>query len=364
MRSTQQVYALKILNKWDILRRGETACYQEEREVLLRGDRHWITALHYAFQDDNYLYLVMDYYVGGDLLTLLSKFGDRLPEDMAQFYLAEMVMAIDSVHRLGYVHRDIKPDNILLTADGHIRLGDFGSCLKLLDDGMVYSSLAVGTPDYLSPEILRAVEGGGGYGPECDWWALGICAYEMLFGTTPFYAESISETYAKIIHFQEHFEFPPSGPEISEKACIFITGLICERKIRLGRKGFSDFRSHGFFCGLDWCSLHKLPAPFLPEVSNPTDTSNFDILDDSLSDMEMLSNVTDGAPMGVHLAFVGYSYTRQLWQLPDTVPDICLHYWTFHLLWSKVLLHPPMLPQKGMRLTKYQDFLKTCRGIS
>uniref|UniRef100_A0AAQ5YRT9 non-specific serine/threonine protein kinase n=1 Tax=Amphiprion ocellaris TaxID=80972 RepID=A0AAQ5YRT9_AMPOC len=285
MRSTQQVYALKILNKWDILRRGETACYQEEREVLLRGDRHWITALHYAFQDDNYLYLVMDYYVGGDLLTLLSKFGDRLPEDMAQFYLAEMVMAIDSVHRLGYVHRDIKPDNILLTADGHIRLGDFGSCLKLLDDGMVYSSLAVGTPDYLSPEILRAVEGGGGYGPECDWWALGICAYEMLFGTTPFYAESISETYAKIIHFQEHFEFPPSGPEISEKACIFITGLICERKIRLGRKGFSDFRSHGFFCGLDWCSLHKLPAPFLPEVSNPTDTSNFDILDDSLSDM-------------------------------------------------------------------------------
>uniref|UniRef100_A0A3P8SYD5 non-specific serine/threonine protein kinase n=1 Tax=Amphiprion percula TaxID=161767 RepID=A0A3P8SYD5_AMPPE len=356
MRSTQQVYALKILNKWDILRRGETACYQEEREVLLRGDRRWITVLHYAFQDDNYLYLVMDYYVGGDLLTLLSKFGDRLPEDMAQFYLAEMVMAIDSVHRLGYVHRDIKPDNILLTADGHIRLGDFGSCLKLLDDGMVHSSLAVGTPDYLSPEILRAVEGGGGYGPECDWWALGICAYEMLFGTTPFYAESISETYAKIIHFQEHFEFPPSGPEISEKACIFITGLICERKIRLGRKGFSDFRSHGFFCGLDWCSLHKLPAPFLPEVSNPTDTSNFDILDDSLSDMEMLSNVTDGAPMGVHLAFVGYSYTatsqtgaidrshdimmqidhtrlgewknlyaseklRQLWQLPDTVPD-------------------------------------------
>uniref|UniRef100_A0A8C6WHA1 Protein kinase domain-containing protein n=1 Tax=Neogobius melanostomus TaxID=47308 RepID=A0A8C6WHA1_9GOBI len=94
MRSTQQVYALKIMNKWDMLQRGETACYQEEREVLLRGDRRWITELHYAFQDDNYLYLVMDYYV-----------GDHLPEDMAQFYLAEMVLAIDSVHRLGYVHR-------------------------------------------------------------------------------------------------------------------------------------------------------------------------------------------------------------------------------------------------------------------
>nr|XP_033466146.1 myotonin-protein kinase isoform X1 [Epinephelus lanceolatus] len=309
MRSTQQVYALKIMNKWDMLRRGETACYQEEREVLLRGDRRWITELHYAFQDDNYLYLVMDYYVGGDLLTLLSKFGDRIPEDMAQFYLAEMIMAIDSVHRLGYVHRDIKPDNILLTADGHIRLGDFGSCLRLLEDGMVHSSLAVGTPDYLSPEILRAVEGGGGYGPECDWWALGICAYEMMLGTTPFYAESISETYAKIIHFQEYFEFPSSGPEVSDKARSFVTGLICEREVRLGRKGSSDFRSHPFFSGLDWGSLHKHPAPFLPEVSNATDTSNFDILDDSLSEMETLSDVMDRAPVGVHLAFVGYSYT-------------------------------------------------------
>ncbi|KAL2095438.1 hypothetical protein ACEWY4_010157 [Coilia grayii] len=136
MRHTQQVYAMKIMNKWDMLKRGETACYQEEREVLLKGNRQWITQLHYAFQDDNYLYLVMDYYVGGDLLTLLSKFGDHIPEDMAQFYLAEMIMAIDSVHRLGYVHRDVKPDNILLTADGHIRLGDFGSCLRLQEDGM------------------------------------------------------------------------------------------------------------------------------------------------------------------------------------------------------------------------------------
>ncbi|KAM3868826.1 myotonin-protein kinase [Diretmus argenteus] len=372
MRNTQQVYALKIMNKWDMLRRGEvnthiqiqlhsasflqTACYQEEREVLLKGDRRWITELHYAFQDDNYLYLVMDYYVGGDLLTLLSKFGDRIPEDMARFYLAEMIMAIDSVHRLGYVHRDIKPDNILLTAEGHIRLGDFGSCLRVLEDGMVHSSLAVGTPDYLSPEILRAVEGGGCYGPECDWWALGICAYEMLLGTTPFYAESISETYAKIIHFQEYFEFPPSGPEISDEARSFITGLICEREVRLGSKGSGDFRSHPFFCGLDWGSLHKHPAPFQPEVSNATDTSNFDILDDILSEMETLSDVMDRAPIGVHLAFVGFSYTAtsqtgavdrsrdimlkidhrrlrecerlyspeklsQVWQLSDTLPD-------------------------------------------
>lgn len=97
----------------------------------------------------------MDYYCGGDLLTLLSKFEDRLPEDMAKFYLAEMVLAIDSIHKLRYVHRDIKPDNVLLDANGHIRLADFGSCLRLREDGTVQSNVAIGTPDYISPEILR-----------------------------------------------------------------------------------------------------------------------------------------------------------------------------------------------------------------
>ncbi|XP_056323126.1 myotonin-protein kinase isoform X2 [Danio aesculapii] len=309
MRNTQQVYAVKIMNKWDMLKRGETACYQEEREVLLKGDRRWITELHYAFQDDDYLYLVMHYYVGGDLLTLLSKFNDGLPEEMAQFYLAEMVMAIDSVHRLGYVHRDIKPDNILLTADGHARLGDFGSCLRLEDDGLVHSAVAVGTPDYLSPELLRAVEAGGGYGSDCDWWALGVCAYEMLLGTTPFYAESISETYAKIIHFKDYFEFPASGVQMSEPARALVCSLLCERSERLGSGGSADFRNHPFFSGLDWSSLHLLPPPYHPDVSNATDTSNFDVLDDCLSETETLSDVMERAPVGVHLAFVGYSYT-------------------------------------------------------
>uniref|UniRef100_W5NB55 non-specific serine/threonine protein kinase n=1 Tax=Lepisosteus oculatus TaxID=7918 RepID=W5NB55_LEPOC len=310
MRRTQQVYAMKIMNKWDMLKRGEVACYQEEREVLVRGDRRWITELHFAFQDDNNLYLVMDYYVGGDLLTLLSKFGDRIPEEMAQFYLAEMVMAIDSVHRLGYVHRDIKPDNILLDAQGHVRLGDFGSCLRLQDNGLIHSSLAVGTPDYLSPEILLAVEDSTrGYGPECDWWSMGICAFEMFFGTTPFYADSITETYAKIIHFQEHFEFPSTDPPVSEDARALIGGLVCERSHRLGAGEFEDFRGHPFFAGIDWDTLRHCQPPFQPEVSNATDTSNFDVVDDCLSDVETLSEVLEDSPAGVHLAFVGYSYT-------------------------------------------------------
>ncbi|KAJ7303892.1 hypothetical protein JRQ81_011402 [Phrynocephalus forsythii] len=309
-KTTSQVYAMKIMNKWDMLKRGEVSCFREERDVLVNGDQRWITQLHFAFQDENYLYLVMDYYVGGDLLTLLSKFEDRIPVEMARFYLAEMVMAIDSIHRLGYVHRDIKPDNILLDRCGHIRLGDFGSCLKLREDGTVCSRVAVGTPDYLSPEILQAVEDGShSYGTECDWWSLGVFAYEMFFGHTPFFADSVVETYGKIIHFKEHFQFPLSAPDVPPEAQSLIEGLICPRECRLGRHGVRDFQEHPFFAGVDWANLRGCVPAFVPEFANATDTCNFDVVDDCLTDMETLSDVIESSPLGVHLPFVGYSYT-------------------------------------------------------
>uniref|UniRef100_H2Z2Y1 non-specific serine/threonine protein kinase n=1 Tax=Ciona savignyi TaxID=51511 RepID=H2Z2Y1_CIOSA len=260
-------------------------------------------------------YLVMDYYVGGDLLTLLSKFDDRLPEDMARFYIAEMVLAIDSIHKLNYVHRDIKPDNVLLDVNGHIRLADFGSCLKLQKDGKVQSNVAVGTPDYISPEILQAMEDGKGrYGSECDWWSLGVCMYEMFFGETPFYAESLVDTYGKIMNHREKFRYPSQFGEVSDHAKDLMSRLVCDASERLGANGVSDFKEHPFFKGIDWENLTNMSPPYQPEFSSPTDTSNFDV-----DDMDLKPASTDTQPppprsahsafSANHLPFIGFTFT-------------------------------------------------------
>nr|XP_058949041.1 serine/threonine-protein kinase MRCK alpha-like isoform X2 [Pocillopora verrucosa] len=310
MKSNDRIYAMKTLNKWEMLKRAETACFKEERDVLVYGDKKWITTLHYAFQDADYLYFVMDYYSGGDLLTLLSKYEDHLPEEMAKFYLAEVVLAVNSIHKMDYVHRDLKPDNLLLDVSGHIRLADFGSCSKLGKKGTVRSAVAVGTPDYISPEILQAMEDGRGeYGVECDWWSLGVCMYEMLFGETPFYAESLVETYSKIMSHTGKFNFP-SDVEVSNNARDLMQRLCCKMEQRLGQNGIDDFRNHPFFEGIDWDNIGDTVPPYIPDVSSPSDTSNFDVdIDESRANDAMRPSSVSPFT-GHHLPFIGFSFTE------------------------------------------------------
>ncbi|VDO13903.1 unnamed protein product [Rodentolepis nana] len=264
-----------------MLKRSDRACFQEEREVLVKGmikGSPWITQLHYTFQDEKFLYFVMKFYNGGDMLTMLSKFDDQIPEDVARFYLAELVLAINSLHELGYVHRDIKPDNVLLETSGHIVLTDFGSCLRIGQDGLIKNTAAIGTPDYIAPEILRAAEDSHGtFGVECDYWSLGVVMYEMLFGETPFYSENLIQTYSQIMNFEKTFRFPEDEEGVSDEAKDLLKHFICDRKTRYGRNGIEEIVKHPFFNGIDWQNIRSQHAPYQPEVKSPEDTSNFDI---------------------------------------------------------------------------------------
>ncbi|CAF1278087.1 unnamed protein product [Rotaria sordida] len=315
MKNTEQIFAMKIMNKSEMLKRADLACFREERDVLVFGDPQWITKLYYAFHDSENLYLLMEYYYGGDILTLLSKYDDEFSEDMTRFYIAETILAIDSLHKLGYIHRDIKPDNILIDGTGHIRLADFGSCLRMRADGTVQSNAPVGTPDYVSPEVLGAVnKGQGRFGSECDWWSLGCVMWEMLFGSPPFYAETLIGTYGQITARGQN-KIPLSFPddiEVSNDAKDLLEKLLDSADNRLGKNGLGDFKKHPFFKTIDWNNLKQTQPPFIPVIDSPMDTTNFNDVEPQTFDKKITQNFdTSASKTGLigQVPFIGFTYS-------------------------------------------------------
>lgn len=146
-KSTNNLYAMKRLSKFEMIKRPDSAFFWEERYIMAHASSEWIVQLHYAFQDNKYLYMVMEYMPGGDIVSLMSMY--EIPEKWAVFYTMEVVLALDTIHNMGFIHRDVKPDNMLLDRSGHLKLADFGTCMRMGDDGLVRSSNAVGTPDYI-----------------------------------------------------------------------------------------------------------------------------------------------------------------------------------------------------------------------
>ncbi|KAM9371657.1 citron Rho-interacting kinase isoform 1-T1 [Phaethornis superciliosus] len=307
---TGDVYAMKVMNKESLLAQEHVTFFEEERTILSQSNSPWIPQLQYAFQDKKNLYLVMEYQPGGDLLSLLNRYEDQLDESTVQFYLAELVLAIHSVHQMGYVHRDIKPENVLIDRTGHIKLVDFGSAAKMTVNKMVNAKLPVGTPDYMAPEMLTGLNGDGraAYGPECDWWSLGVIAYEMIYGRSPFTEGTSAKTFNNIMNFQRFLKFP-EDVKVSSEFLDLIQSLLCGQKERLGYEGLC---CHPFFSKIDWNNIRNSPPPFVPTLKSDDDTSNFDEPEKNSRVLSSTRQLNPAGFSGEDLPFVGFSFIKAL----------------------------------------------------
>nr|KJB42302.1 hypothetical protein B456_007G147700 [Gossypium raimondii]KJB42304.1 hypothetical protein B456_007G147700 [Gossypium raimondii] len=343
-KTTGQVYAMKKLKKSEMLRRGQVEHVKAERNLLAEVDSNCIVKLYCSFQDEDFLYLIMEYLPGGDMMTLLMR-KDILTEDEARFYVAETVLAIESIHKHNYIHRDIKPDNLLLDRHGHLRLSDFGLC-KPLDCSTIQESdfivggnsnesgesderpaalkrtqqeqlehwqknrrtlaySTVGTPDYIAPEVLLKK----GYAMECDWWSLGAIMFEMLIGYPPFYSDDPMSTCRKIVNWKTHLKFPEEA-KLSAEATDLISKLLCDVSHRLGSKGAGEIKEHPWFQGVDWDRIYEMEAAFIPEVNDELDTQNFEKFDESDDQCPRPSKSGPWRKMlsSKDVNFVGYTY--------------------------------------------------------
>uniref|UniRef100_A0A4W6CIS3 Ribosomal protein S6 kinase n=1 Tax=Lates calcarifer TaxID=8187 RepID=A0A4W6CIS3_LATCA len=264
-----QLYAMKVLKKATLKVRDRVRS-KMERDILAEVNHPFIVKLHYAFQTEGKLYLILDFLRGGDLFTRLSKEVMFTEEDV-KFYLAELALALDHLHSLGIIYRDLKPENILLDEEGHIKITDFGLSKEAIDhDKRAYSFC--GTIEYMAPEVVNR----RGHTQSADWWSFGVLMFEMLTGSLPFQGKDRKETMALIL--KAKLGMPQFlSPEVQSLLRALFKRNPANR-LGAGPEGVEEIKRHRFFASIDWNKLYRkeVRPPFKPTVGRPEDTFHFD----------------------------------------------------------------------------------------
>uniref|UniRef100_A0A8C6AZ65 Ribosomal protein S6 kinase n=4 Tax=Odontoceti TaxID=9722 RepID=A0A8C6AZ65_MONMO len=292
------LYAMKVLKKATLKVRDRVRT-KMERDILADVNHPFVVKLHYAFQTEGKLYLILDFLRGGDLFTRLSKEVMFTEEDV-KFYLAELALGLDHLHSLGIIYRDLKPENILLDEEGHIKLTDFGLSKEAIDHEKKAYSFC-GTVEYMAPEVVNRQ----GHTHSADWWSYGVLMFEMLTGSLPFQGKDRKETMTLIL--KAKLGMPQF---LSTEAQSLLRSLFKRNpanRLGSGPDGAEEIKRHVFYSTIDWNKLYRreIKPPFKPAVAQPDDTFYFDT--------EFTSRTPKDSPgippsAGAHQLFRGFSF--------------------------------------------------------
>uniref|UniRef100_A0AAY4DC74 Protein kinase C n=1 Tax=Denticeps clupeoides TaxID=299321 RepID=A0AAY4DC74_9TELE len=304
LRGTDEVYAVKVLKKDVILQDDDVDCTLTEKRILALARRHpYLTQLFCCFQTKDRLFFVMEYVNGGDLMFQIQR-SRKFDEARSRFYAAEVTSALMFLHQNGVIYRDLKLDNILLDAEGHCKLADFGMCKEGILNGVTTTTFC-GTPDYIAPEILQELE----YGPSVDWWALGVLMYEMMAGQPPFEADNEDDLFESILHDDVLYPVWLSKEAVSILKA-FMTKSPSKRLGCVMSQGLEEaIKVHPFFKEIDWVLLEqrKIKPPFKPRIKTKRDVNNFD--QDFTREDPVLTPVDDTIIKQINQdEFKGFSY--------------------------------------------------------